>query len=229
MQLLAALYWPSCLPASADCPLRSGSCNVVGARRRCDRVAQFLVPARGRQDVWIVRPTSCATTLRSMCFSAPQPLAGRAGQRAAANSPRLGGVVAQEVDRLAHFEHRVDQRLARLALAQADELGRCASNRSAACSRNAARSLPPSAPRPTVHFSAPSSMKIDIARERRRANRHTSPLSCGERISSAPPTCRPAPRDGRPPAACQRRQLASSGSRTVGSARSTPALFRRPG
>ena len=52
-------------------------------------------------------------------------LAGRAGQRLrrAEQHARLAGVVAQEIDRLAQLEHRVGQRLARLALAQDDELG----------------------------------------------------------------------------------------------------------
>ena len=35
--------------------------------------------------------------------------------------PRLGRIIAQEIDRLAHFEHGVDQRLARLAHAQGEQ------------------------------------------------------------------------------------------------------------
>src|SRR5690606_41353381 len=38
-------------------------------------------------------------------------------------SPRITGSEAQEVHRLAQLKHAVHQRLARLALAQADELG----------------------------------------------------------------------------------------------------------
>ena len=51
-------------------------------------------------------------------------LAGRAGQRQRPGelAPRLGGVEAQEIDRLAHFEHRVDQGLPGFANAQREEL-----------------------------------------------------------------------------------------------------------
>ena len=53
-------------------------------------------------------------------------LAGRAGKRKRPGelAARFGRVETQEIDRLAHLEHRVDQGLAGLACAQREELFR---------------------------------------------------------------------------------------------------------
>ncbi len=70
-------------------------------------------------------------------------LAGRARQRQRPGelAPRFGRVEAQEIDRLAHFEHRVDQGLPGLADAEREEFFRDAPRRGRRRGRAAARAL----------------------------------------------------------------------------------------
>ncbi len=157
-------------------------------------------------------------------------LAGRARkrQRPGELAPRLGRVEAQEIDRLAHFEHRVDQGLPGLANAEGEELlrmlfvevggaleqlrARFAAERVPADLRGMRRRGPSDRPRrPSLRTTCRPSIR----------------WSCGDDDRPAP---RPFPSVG---FAVQLRlssafSRSSSGSRTSGSLRSTPALLRRP-
>ena len=156
-------------------------------------------------------------------------LAGRAGQRQRPGelAPRFGRVEAQEIDRLAHFEHRVDQGLPGLADAQREEFLAHAPRRGRRRGRAAGRA-PRRRARPSPTCAAWPARTIRSTSSALASNTVPTSIrrSCGEVIGPAP--C-PFPSVG---LAVQLRlssafSRSSSGSRTSGSERSTPALLRR--